>query len=117
MLLAEAYRALGDEDATQLELDAACSVFQRLGAARDIRMVAELQGRSELPGGLTEREAEVLGLVAGGRSNREIASLLFISERTVHRHLSNIFVKLGVSSRTAAAAYAFEHDLTPSKDG
>lgn len=117
VLLAEAYRALGDEDAAQMELDSACAVFTSLGAALDVRRVAELQGRLELPGGLTQREAEVVRLVAGGRSNREIAALLFISEKTVHRHLSNIFNKLGVTSRTAAAAYAFEHNLVPRRDG
>lgn len=117
VLLAEAYRALGDEDAAQLELDAACAVFGRLGAKLDTRRVGELQGRSGLPGGLTEREAEVLRLVASGKSNRDIAALLFLSERTVHRHLSNIFTKVGVTSRTAAAAYAFEHDLLRQVDG
>jgi DNA-binding NarL/FixJ family response regulator len=117
VLLARAYQGLDDEDAAQLELDAACAVFERLGAALDIALVAELQGRSELPGGLTEREAEVLRLVATGRSNRDIAAALFISERTVHRHLSNIFAKLGVTSRTAATAYAFEHDLVPGNGG
>jgi DNA-binding CsgD family transcriptional regulator len=117
VLLAQAYRALGDEDAAQLELDAACAVFGRLGANLDVRRVGELQGRGSLPGGLSEREAEVLRLVAAGKSNRDIAELLFISERTVHRHLSNIFTKVGVTSRTAAAAYAFEHDLVGRGDG
>ena len=65
-----------------------------------------------LPGGLTAREAEVLRLVAAGRSNPEIAAALFLSEKTVARHLSNIFTKLDVPSRTAAAAYAFDHGLT-----
>jgi DNA-binding NarL/FixJ family response regulator len=64
-----------------------------------------------LPGGLTEREAEVLRLVAEGRSNSDIARVLVLSPKTVERHLSNIFVKLDVSSRTAAAAYAHEHGL------
>ncbi len=117
VLLAEAYRDLGDEDASELELDAASVVFERLGAALDVLRVAKLRGRSELPGGLTEREAEVLRLVATGRGNRDIAAALFISERTVHRHLSNIFAKLGVTSRTAATAYAFEHDLVRSNAG
>lgn len=116
VLLDQAYRALGDEDAAQLEFDAACAVFERLGAALDCRNVGDLQGRSALPGGLTEREVEVLRLVAAGSSNREIALVLFISERTVHRHLANIFTKLGVTSRTAATAYAFQNDLVP-RDG
>jgi len=63
------------------------------------------------PGGLTEREVEVLRLVASGRTNPEIAAVLYLSEKTVARHLSNIFAKVDVSSRTAAAAYAFEHHL------
>ena len=67
--------------------------------------------RRALPGGLTEREAEVLRLVAAGRSNHDIANALVLSPKTVERHLSNIFVKLDVSSRTAAAAYAHEHGL------
>jgi DNA-binding NarL/FixJ family response regulator len=63
------------------------------------------------PGGLTEREVQVLRLVAAGRTNSEIATLLFLSEKTVARHLSNIFTKLDVTSRTAAAAFAFEHHI------
>jgi DNA-binding NarL/FixJ family response regulator len=111
LLLAQAYRALGDEDAADLELDAAGLVFDRLGAALDARAVAGLRARPALPGGLTAREAEVLRLVAAGKSNREIAALLVLSDKTVARHLSNIFAKLGLSSRTAATAYAFEHGL------
>ena len=87
-------------------------VFERLGASPDIRTVAKLRGRSGLPGGLTEREAEVLRLVAAGNSNREIAAMLVLSDKTVARHLPNIFAKLGLSSRTAATAYAFEQGLT-----
>lgn len=117
ILLAEAYEALEDNDAVALELDAACGAFERLGAAVDVQIVGRLQGRSVLPGGLTEREAEVLRLVAAGKKNREIASVLFISEKTVHRHLSNIFAKLGISSRTAATAYAFENGLVPTGMG
>jgi DNA-binding NarL/FixJ family response regulator len=113
MLLADAYAALDDRDAAVLELDAAYEVFERLGARRDAAAVAERRGRSTLPAGLTPREGEVLRLVAGGCSNRAIAESLFLSEKTVARHLSNIFTKLGLSSRTAAAAFAFEHDLVP----
>jgi DNA-binding CsgD family transcriptional regulator len=109
--IAIADRELGDEDATELELRAAEEVFERLGAALDLDGIRSLRGRPALPDGLTSREAEVLGLVASGKSNREVAADLFISEKTVARHLSNIFAKVGVSSRTEAAAYAFEHGL------
>ena len=111
LLLARAYDAMGDEDAVTRELDAAATVFDRLGANLDRSAVALLRNRTRLPGGLTVREAEVLVLVAAGRSNREISEELVISQKTVARHLSNIFTKLGVSSRTAAASYAFEHGL------
>ncbi|MCO6010767.1 LuxR C-terminal-related transcriptional regulator [Actinoallomurus purpureus] len=119
LLLAEAYRALGDEDAAHLEWEAACDRLRDLGAPpRDPRRAAApprdgrpADGRTSLPDGLTEREAEVLRHVAGGDSNRKVANALRLSEKTVARHLSNIFTKLGLSSRTAAAAYAFEHGL------
>jgi DNA-binding CsgD family transcriptional regulator len=111
VLLAQAYRALDDGDAAGLELEAASAEFERLGAVLESRVVAGLRSGIHLPGGLTEREAEVLALVAAGRTNRDVASSLSISQKTVARHLSNIFTKLGVSSRTEAAAYAFEHDL------
>ena len=111
LLLARTHNALGNEDAATLELDAAEAVFTRLGATPDAQRVADLRRRTPLPEGLTEREAEVIALVAAGRTNREIAGALFISEKTVARHLSNIFTKLGLPSRTAAAAFAFEHGL------
>jgi DNA-binding NarL/FixJ family response regulator len=111
LLLAEAYRGLGDEDAAQLELGAADAVFEQLGAEPGQRRVAGLRGHVAPPAGMTDREVEVLRLVAKGHSNRDVASMLFISERTVHRHLSNVFTKLGVSSRTAATVYAFEHGI------
>ncbi|MPZ16211.1 MAG: DNA-binding response regulator, partial [Chloroflexi bacterium] len=117
LLLADAYKALGDEDAAVLELDAAQAVFDRLGATLDARRIAELRGLAVLPAGLTEREAEVLSLVATGKSNREIAAELFLSQKTVERHLSNIFTKLELSSRSAATAYAFEHGLAPRARG
>lgn len=65
----------------------------------------------ETPAGLTDREVEVLRLVAAGKTNREIAGELFLSQKTVARHLSNIFTKLDVNSRSAATAFAFQHDL------
>ncbi len=111
LLLAAAYRALGDGDGADLELAAAAEVFDRLGARPDAVAVAALRGVPALPGGLTDREAEVLGCLAGGHTNREIALALVISEKTVARHLSNIFTKLGVTSRTAAAAYAHRNGL------
>jgi DNA-binding NarL/FixJ family response regulator len=117
LLLAGTYQALGDADAALRELDAAEVVFERLGATLDVREVAARRGPAALPGGLTGREAEVLALVAAGRSNREIAAALVLSHKTVARHLSNIFAKLGVSSRTQAAAYAFEHGLAAPERG
>jgi DNA-binding CsgD family transcriptional regulator len=115
--LSLAYHALGDAESAAREQDAAGAVFERLGAALDARKAASLRNRTALPDGLTGREAEVLALVATGRTNGEIAASLFISEKTVARHLSNIFTKLGLSSRTAAAAYAFEHDLASPRRG
>ena len=112
VLCAQAARAVGDEDAARAELRAALGAFERLGAVRDMAMVAALlEGSGGLPGGLTAREAEVLRLVAAGKSNRAIAGELVISEHTVARHLQNIFAKLDVTSRSAATAFAFEHGL------
>ncbi|MFB7354443.1 LuxR C-terminal-related transcriptional regulator [Streptomyces gardneri] len=114
MLLAAADRTVGDEEAARLELAAARTVFERLGAVPDARRAAALLSggkRRRLPGGLTAREAEVLRLVAGGGTNKDIAQELVISEHTVSRHLNNIFAKLGVGSRAAATGYAYAHDL------
>jgi ATP/maltotriose-dependent transcriptional regulator MalT len=112
--IARACRLLGDEDAAAIEVDLARSTFNGLGAQPDIVRVDDLGthtriARSADP--LTEREHEVLRLVAAGKTNREIASELVISEHTVARHLQNMFTKLGVSSRTAAASYAYERGL------
>ena len=115
-LIALAHRALGDEDTAAMELDAARHAFAALGAAPDVRRVSALAQpamRSDAKGQLTVREVEVLRLVATGRTNRAIAERLGISEKTVARHVSNIFTKLGLSSRAAATAYAFQHDLLP----
>ena len=110
-LLGRAYEALGDHAAARAELSSARSTFERLGATVDTRAVTGLLGERPLPAGLTAREVEVLALVAEGRTNREVAGALVLSEKTVGRHLSNIFAKLGVSSRTEASAFAFEHRL------
>lgn len=113
VLIGLACRALGDEDSARMELETARREFDRLGAAPDRRRVGELSRRTAAPGagGLTAREREVLGLVATGKTNRAIAEDLLISEKTVARHVSNIFTKLDLSSRSAATAYAYEHHL------
>jgi DNA-binding NarL/FixJ family response regulator len=106
---------LGDEDGAALELDAARAVFERLEAAPDLAHVDALRARSlaasSAAHGLTPRELTVLRLVATGRTNRQIATELVLSVKTVHRHVSNIFAKLDVPSRTAATAWAFRHRL------
>jgi len=112
VLLGIAARRADDTDGAWLELAAARAVFAQLGAAADLEVVdALLRGREPRPGGLTDRQLEVLRLVAQGRTDREIASALVISEHTVARHISNIRTKLGVPSRAAATAFAYEHDL------
>jgi DNA-binding CsgD family transcriptional regulator len=112
VFLSAACRALGDEETAALELAAARDTFVWLGARPDVARVDALIGRPRGDGhGLTPREVEVLRLVAAGKSNHEIASVLVISERTVARHVQNIFAKLGVSSRAAASVFAAEHEL------
>jgi DNA-binding NarL/FixJ family response regulator len=119
VLVGLACRSLGDEDTAALELEAARGVFAELGAAPDVAWIGSLIDATAPPDtrGLTARELEVLRLVAAGRSNREIASALVISEHTVARHLQNIFAKLHVSSRTAASAFAFDNDLVRAARG
>jgi DNA-binding NarL/FixJ family response regulator len=109
--LGRALRALGDEESAITELAAAQHSFAELGTAPAEREAAALITRT-YPSGLTAREVEVLCLVAAGKSNHEIAAQLILSEKTVARHLSNIFTKLDVTSRTAAAAFAYEHHIT-----
>jgi DNA-binding CsgD family transcriptional regulator len=110
LLIGVACRELGDGASAQLEFDAARGALDELGAAPDLKRLARLVG-SQGPGGLSRRESEVLALVAAGKTNRAIATELFITEKTAARHLSNIFTKLGLSSRSEATAYAFKHGL------
>lgn len=116
VLVARACRGLGDDETASMELDAARRALEELGAGPDLIRLAEGARRrswrgAATPGGLSGREVEVLRLVATGRTNRDIATELVISERTVDRHVSNIFSKLGVSSRSAATAAAYERGL------
>jgi DNA-binding NarL/FixJ family response regulator len=110
VLIAEACAAVGDTEGAELATSAARAAFEALGAAPDL---ARLDGGGEQgrPDGLTSRELEVLRVLAQGKTNRVIAEKLFISEKTVASHVSHIFTKLGVSSRAAATAYAYDHDL------
>jgi DNA-binding NarL/FixJ family response regulator len=124
-LLARACASLGDREGAQLELDAARAVFARLGAAPDLKVLEaheaqwaaesalgpEKPGPAAGPHGLTPRELQVLRLVAQGKTNKIIAAELSLSEKTVDRHVSNIFDKLDVPSRAAATAFAYQHGL------
>jgi DNA-binding NarL/FixJ family response regulator len=107
------YRALDDEDTAAMELDAARQLFAQLGAVPDLTRLDGYTGKRPVaePSGLSPREVEVLRLVAAGKTNHAIATELFLSDKTVERHVSNILTKLDVSSRTAAAAYAFERGI------
>jgi ATP/maltotriose-dependent transcriptional regulator MalT len=106
-------RALGDEEAAAMELDAARGVFAQLGAAPDLARLETLArgGGGSKGHGLTARELQVLRLLAAGKTNHAIASDLVLAEKTVDRHVSNIYAKLGVSSRAAATAHAYQHRL------
>jgi DNA-binding CsgD family transcriptional regulator len=113
LLLAAVCETRGDQDGRRLEIDTARRIFTQLRAEP---CLARMAGQSERAshqrtGSLSEREAQVLRLLAAGKTNRAIADELFISEKTVARHVSNIFDKLGVSSRTGATAWAFQHNL------
>ncbi|TDD70399.1 helix-turn-helix transcriptional regulator [Jiangella aurantiaca] len=114
VLIGQACRALADHDGARLQFAAARDTFERLGARPDLaqldRIVAATDAGSEKHG-LTRREIEVLCLIARGKANRAIANELHLSERTVHRHVSNIFTKLNVDSRTAAVAYGIKHRI------
>jgi DNA-binding CsgD family transcriptional regulator len=110
LLIGIACRELGDEAGSALEFEAVRSVLEELGAGPDLARLARVGG-SPAPGGLSRREREVLMLLSAGKTNRAIATELVISEKTVARHVSNIFTKLRLSSRVEAAAYAYKHGL------
>ena len=112
MLQGAACREAGDLDGAAASFEAARALFEQLGAALDLRNLREITSTTaDLPAGLTRREGEVLRLVASGVTNKAIAETLSLSQKTVSRHLSNIFLKIHVSSRSAATAFAFEHHL------
>jgi DNA-binding CsgD family transcriptional regulator len=113
LLLAGVCETRGDEDGRRLEIETARRIFTTLGGGPGLARVAEPPEGASHPriGSLSEREAQVLRLLAAGKTNRAVADELFISEKTVARHVSNIFDKLGVSSRAGATAWAFQHNL------
>lgn len=113
VLIGRACRELGDADTAELEWEGARRIFRALGAVPDLERLLALSKGDTTPNadGLTGREVEVIALVATGRTNRAIAGKLGISEKTVARHVSNIFTKLRLSSRAAATAYAYEHGI------
>jgi DNA-binding CsgD family transcriptional regulator len=113
-LLGQACRHGDDAVGAAAAFDAARLLFDDLGVHADAREQQPVTTSSPLPAGLTAREAEVLRLVAAGHTNKEVAAALFLSDKTIGRHLSNIFTKTGVSSRAGATAFAFEHDLIES---
>ena len=112
LLIGLACRKLGDEEAATMELDAARGVFAQLGAAPDLaRLEAITHWDAAGSHGLTARELQVLRLLATGTTNRRIAGELSVTVKTVDRHVSNILTKLGLPSRAAATAYAYQHRL------
>jgi DNA-binding CsgD family transcriptional regulator/tetratricopeptide (TPR) repeat protein len=130
VLLAAACRALGDDDTAALELELASAAFAHLGAAPDLAAIGAPggqtaigqaeggQARKEDPAtqsGLSARELEVLLLIASGKTNKVIARQLFLSEKTIDRHVSNIFAKIDVATRSGATAYAYDHGIVKSR--
>ena len=113
-LLGQVLRDAGDETAAAASFASASHLFDRIGASLEARLVDD-DGRLVPPAGLTDREVEVLRLIAAGMTNNEIAAELYLSVKTVSRHLSNIFTKIDVTSRAAATAFAFEHDLVETR--
>jgi DNA-binding NarL/FixJ family response regulator len=113
LLIAQACRELADVESADLEFDAARALFERLGATPDLARLDSFRNRAQRAHqrGLTPRELQVLRQIAAGKTNKAIATELFVSERTIDRHVSNILTKLGVTSRAAATAYAYTHKL------
>ena len=113
VLIGRVFQQLGDQGAAQFEFDGARQFFQRVSATPDLARIDTLQQRAARTSTqlLSARELQVIELVATGKTNRQIARQLSISERTVDRHVSNILLKLQLPSRSAATAYAYEHDL------
>jgi len=109
--LGAGYRELGDDEGARLEFDAARREFERLGAVPELARLERSAATAAPDGGLSPREIEVVGLIARGWSNRRIAEHLFLSERTVDRHVSNILAKVGAGNRAGATAFAFAHGL------
>jgi DNA-binding NarL/FixJ family response regulator len=118
VLLARAFRALGDRDGAELERSAARKVFAELGALPELAALeaphvtdgAQAQGAPPKHN-LSRRELEVLRLLASGKTNKAIGKELYVSERTIDRHVSNIFAKISVGTRAAATAFAYENGL------
>jgi ATP/maltotriose-dependent transcriptional regulator MalT len=113
-LLGQALRDCGDVAGAADSFAAAAKLFDQIGAHLDVRL-SDSRVTPTLPAGLTDREVEVLRLVAAGKTNNEVAADLYLSVKTVSRHLSNIFTKVGVTSRAAATAFAFEHNLVANR--
>jgi DNA-binding CsgD family transcriptional regulator len=111
VLMARVAEGRGDQDARRFEIDSAQRLFARLKAQPSLARIASSHARQEPAGGLSAREVQVLRELAAGKTNRAIAGRLFISEKTVARHVSNIFNKIGVSSRSAATAWAYQRSL------
>jgi ATP/maltotriose-dependent transcriptional regulator MalT len=115
-LLGHALRQRGDDAAAADCFAEAVRLFEQIGARLDARLVFD-DAKPARPAGLTDREVDVLRLIAAGRTNNEIAAELYLSAKTVSRHVSNIFTKIGVTSRSGATAFAFEHELVDSRKG
>jgi DNA-binding CsgD family transcriptional regulator/tetratricopeptide (TPR) repeat protein len=113
LLMAAVCERRGDHEGRRLDIEAARRLLEQLNADFCLARIGgqPKRARSEPVGSLSEREAQVLRLLASGKTNRAIAEELFISEKTVARHVSNIFDKLGVSSRSAATAWAYQRNL------